>query len=89
MNSYIAFGASPDAPAAPTRVSSTKTSITVTWTAPSSNLQITGYILNMDDGVNKDLQAVYYGMNRPNVLEYKVENLTTGLPYSFSVQAIN
>lgn len=65
---YVAFGAVAGAPGQPQRVTSTRTSITVNWTAPSSvELPITGYILNMDDGVNKDLAPVYIGSLRPDI----------------------
>jgi len=88
--SYIAFGDVPFAPAAPTRVSSTETSIEVRWLPPlASVLAVTGYILNVDDGRNTDLLPVYIGINRPDVFSFTVGGLTKGLPYRFSVQAIN
>lgn len=43
----------------------------------------------MDDGTNTDLLPVYIGTNRPDVFKYTVGNLTTGLPYRFSVQALD
>ena len=43
----------------------------------------------MDDGSGTDLLPVYIGDNRPDLLTYTVGNLLTGLPYRFSVQAIN
>lgn len=50
---YIAFGDVPSTPLAPTKVKSTYTSISVQWVAPLvTDLDITGYILNMDDGKN-------------------------------------
>jgi hypothetical protein len=87
---YIAFGNVPEAPGSPLRVSSTETMIEVEWTAPSSSdLSIKGYILNMDDGTNTDLLPIYIGTNRPDILSYQVGNLETGLPYRFTVQAVN
>ena len=80
----------PNVPSAPTRVQSLETSIEVQWTAPStSDLTVTGYILNVDDGNNMDLAPVYIGTNRADILRYTVGSLTTGLPYRFSVQAMN
>jgi hypothetical protein len=43
----------------------------------------------MDDGTNTDLLPIYIGTNRPDVLSYQVGDLTTGLPYRFTVQAVN
>ncbi len=45
--------------------------------------------MSADDGRNTDLLPVYIGINRPDVLRFVVGNLTKGLPYRFSVQAIN
>jgi hypothetical protein len=50
---------------------------------------VTGYILNVDDGYGSDLLPVYVGSARPDILSFVVNNLETGLPYRFSVQAIN
>jgi hypothetical protein len=87
---YISFGDVPYAPAAPTRIWSTEKQIKVTWLPPAaSDLSVTGYILNVDDGRNTDLLPVYIGVNRPDVLSFTVSGLTKGLPYRFSVQAIN
>lgn len=43
----------------------------------------------MDTGMLTDLKPVYIGTAKPDVLSFTVTNLTTGLPYRFSVQAIN
>lgn len=43
----------------------------------------------MDDGKYGVLSPVYIGVNRPDITSYTVGNLTTGLPYRFSLQAIN
>ena len=88
--SYIAFGDVPFVPDAPTRLSSSETSIEAAWLPPlAGDLSIAGYILSVDDGRNTDLLPVYIGSNRPDVLRFVVGNLTKGLPYRFSVQAIN
>lgn len=51
VEAFIAFGDTPHKPAAPTRLVSTATSITVKWTEPAAGALTTmGYILNMDDG---------------------------------------
>jgi hypothetical protein len=88
--SYIAFGHVPDSPGSPERLFSTETSISLRWAAPAaSDLSISGYILNMDDGRKADLHPVFIGSNRPDILEFQMGDLTTGLPYRFSAQAIN
>jgi hypothetical protein len=88
--SYIAFGDIPATPAAPTLKTSSKTSITVEWTEPATgDLSITGYILNMDDGRNSDIESIYIGTNRPDITEYTTGDLTAGLPYRFTLNAIN
>lgn len=80
----------PFALAAPTRITSTETAIEVKWLPPqASDLSVTGYVLNVDDGRNTDLLPVYIGPNRPDVLSFTVGGLKKGLPYRFSVQAIN
>lgn len=43
----------------------------------------------MDDGKNGDIKPVFVGSNRPDILTYTVGDLTTGLPYRFTVQAVN
>lgn len=73
-------------------MASTRSSLTISWTAPTlaaDDLPILGYVLNIDDGVTQDLLPVYIGMYRPEILEYAVGDLQIGLPYLFSVQAIN
>ena len=90
VEAYIAFGNVPNKPDSPIRLASTTTSITVEWTQPSSNeLTTSGYILNMDDGQRTDLLPIYIGLNKPDVLSFAAGGLTTGLPYRFSVQAVN
>lgn len=90
--SYIAFGDTPNTPLSPQRTNATETTISVSWQVPeiaSEDLSLTGYILSMDDGYFTDLLPVYIGSNRPDILEFTVSDLTTGLPYRFSVQAVN
>lgn len=89
---FVAFGGVSSAPGSPERIASTRTSLTVRWVAVStspSDLSILGYVLNMDDGVTQDRKPVFIGLHRPEILSHQVGGLTTGLPYSFSVQAIN
>jgi hypothetical protein len=84
--SYIAFGAVPNVPDPPSRTASSPTSISVEWSAPATgDLDVSGYILNMDDGFKTDLLPIYIGYNRPDVLSFTIGGLTTGLPYRFSV----
>ena len=90
VEAYIAFGNVPNKPAAPTRVTSTKTSITVEWLPPAvSELATSGYILNMDDGQRTDLKPIYLGQAKSDVFSFATGGLTTGLPYRFSIQAVN
>jgi len=43
----------------------------------------------MDDGNDRDLEPIFIGKNRPDVRTFTAGSLFTGLPYRFSVQAIN
>lgn len=88
---YISFG---DVPPQPTAISAltavtTRTTIYVEWTQVVSQLPVTGWILNMDDGKLGTMTPIYNGTNRPDLTSYKVGDLTTGLPYRFSVQAVD
>ena len=86
VEAYIAFGDVPNKPDAPTRVTSSLTSITVEWTPPAtSELATSGYILNMDDGQRTDLEPIYLGLNQQDILSFAAGGLTTGLPYRFSI----
>jgi len=91
-HSYIAFGPVPNPPTTPLRVQSTESKIKVAWSEPAStvsDLPILGYILSMDDGRHTDLLPIWISKNQPHVREYEVGGLETGLPYRFSVQAVN
>lgn len=84
----------PSQPSAPTRSTATsKTSITLTWTAVSNTQTtagtITGYYVYMDDGNSGDYSLVHNGAGLPTTLTATVTGLTTGLPYNFYVVAIN
>jgi titin len=88
---YIAFG---DVPPQPTAIdandcTTTRSTIHVSWDPVSAPLSVTGYILNMDDGRLGEYSQVYVGTNRPDLTEYTVTGLTTGLSYKFTLQAIN
>ncbi len=74
----------------PQITASTQTSLSVFWTAPAiSTLLVNGYILNIDNGAGSDPVPVYIGVNRPDILQYQIGGLTTGLPYRLTVQAQN
>lgn len=91
-HNYIAFGPVPNPPTTPLRVQSTESKIKVAWSEPAatvSDLPILGYVLNMDDGRHTDLLPIWISKNQPHVREYEVGGLDTGLPYRFSVQAVN
>lgn len=55
----------------------------------TSDLVVKGYVLSMDSGAHTDILPIYIGTNQPDVHHHQVGNLTTGLSYRFSVQAIN
>jgi hypothetical protein len=48
-----------------------------------SDLDVQGYVLNMDDGTHTDLLPVYVSDNKPNVRKFEVAELVMGLPYRF------
>jgi len=87
---YIAFGDVPTTMSRPLITASSETSLSVVWTAPAaSTLTIKGYILNMDNGDDTDPVPIYIGVNRPDILNFEVGGLITGLPYRLTVQASN
>lgn len=43
----------------------------------------------MDDGLRTDLAPVYIGVNQADTLTFAAGGLTAGLPYRFSIQAVN
>lgn len=60
------------------------------WTTSAdTELPVIGYVLNMDDGYESNYKVVYNGKGYPNVLKYTVGGLTTGLSYTFTLQAMN
>jgi len=67
------------------------TSIYVQWDAVTSTdgIQITGYKLYKDDGLNGAYTLLYDGSNYPYILTYSAVSLTTGLPYRLKVTSLN
>jgi len=84
----------PDPPVpAPTRVSSTKTSITISWTAPyNGGSPILGYKIFMNGG---GISSTYTDVTNSGTLDNTLRTftsattLTTGLDYKFKVLAYN
>lgn len=89
----VALGGLPAQPAAPSKVEtgSTETALMIAWTesAEVDGVDIEGYVLYMDDGHQGDLKPVYSGASYPQTFRFLVTNLTTGLPYRFTVSAHN
>jgi hypothetical protein len=89
----VAFARLPSQPAAPFKVESgsSESSLLLAWAQSSAvdGAPTEGYTLYMDDGHHGDLEAVYAGRLYPETLSFLVTNLTTGLPYRFSVAAHN
>lgn len=88
-----ALGTLPTKPSAPTKNegASSLTSIYLEWSevAATDGISITGYKLYADDGFNGDFTEVYNGDGFPNVFEFNLSYLTTGLPYRFRLSALN
>lgn len=79
----------PNAPGAPTRTSSSLTSVSISWAAPyNGGSAITSYKLFMNAGTGSttfsEIDTVSAG-----TLTYTKFSLTTGQNYKFKVQAIN
>jgi len=77
-------------------VSSTSTSITLTWDKPTENggSVVTGYELWMDDWAGGNFRVVYDGLDYPNTFVFTVSTfnspgLESGRRYRFQVRAIN
>lgn len=74
---------------APTLVSSTKTTITVTWAVSSNGgSSITGYILSQADSVNGVYSVVYNGTGLSSINIY-TSSVVTGHKYKYQVIGIN
>ena len=54
-----------------------------------SELPVSGYILQMAVSGSTNYQTVYDGSDRPQILEARVEGLTTGESYEFLLYAVN
>jgi hypothetical protein len=63
----------------------------VQWREPTvlPASQITGYLLEMDDGNGGQFAQIYDGSTQNNNLFHQVSGLVTGLQYSFRVRAVN
>ena len=81
----------PDAPAAPVFETSTNTSISLAWSAPTENggTSITGYKVYMNDFTTDAFSLIYDGSSSPSVLSLTQQGLTAGNYYRFTVSALN
>lgn len=88
-----ALGSHPNKPNAPYKIESQSslTSITVGWdeSAEVYGTPISGYRLYGDGGSGGNFAVVYDGSTKPNVRQYTVAGLSTGLSYRFAVSAVN
>ena len=72
----------------PTKVSSTKTSIEVSWTAPfNGGTSIDDYEVYWKK--TTDSTYVLFAGSTGNLLNYEALNLDTGILYNFKVRALN
>jgi hypothetical protein len=86
------FGALPAKPLQVTRLLSESSDrhVTLEWTtSPDTDIPVIGYRLRMNDGVGGSTYNNITGVLFPNVRKYVVGNLTTGLEYGFTVEALN
>jgi len=84
----IGLGPLPTTPLAPTRHSNgnSPTSIGLSWTAlTSQTLEVLEYVVYRDDGNAVDFEEVYRG----SLTYFTATGLTSGIDYSFTVQAVN
>ena len=92
--SIILSAAATDLPNAPTDLTadwakSTKTSIHLSWTAPTDPDQpVHGYLLQTNSG-NGTFYTVYDGSYLPGVVEHTVYGLENGHYYEFRIIALN
>ena len=70
--------------------SRTLTSIGLQWSAPTSSIAITGYILYSDNGNGSDIsQIAYNGKANPSTIKVHLYNLNSGSTYKFQYVAYN
>eukprot|EP00928_Gymnodinium_smaydae_P022346 TRINITY_DN18808_c0_g1_i1.p1 TRINITY_DN18808_c0_g1~~TRINITY_DN18808_c0_g1_i1.p1 ORF type:complete len:4341 (-),score=787.41 TRINITY_DN18808_c0_g1_i1:161-11695(-) len=92
LNLYAA--AVPTAPAAPTVVPGSRTSngMTLSWDPPtdSGGIAVLGYRVYRDNGAGDAIDVMLWnGDGLPNIRTFAVSGLTGGLPYRFTVTALN
>jgi hypothetical protein len=69
---------------------STETQLTLEWdTVADTELPVIGYTLRINDGVGGSVYTDIFTTKNPNIRKYIVGNLTTGLTYGFTIEAIN
>lgn len=88
----VGVGANPPAPDAVFRDLNfeSETSIQVSWTnLNASDLPITGYVLEMDDGFLGPFTEIYNGRENTQVFDHEVFSLVPSKMYRFRVVAID
>jgi predicted phage tail protein len=80
----------PDAPQAPVESAADKTSISITWTAPTydGSSSITSYNVYWDNN-SGTLLSTPVGTTNYQTLSFTKSGLTAGLNYKFAVSAVN
>ncbi len=95
LKSYETIIAAAELPPKPTFLEkdialSNKTAIHVRWTkVPNTEIETTGYILSIAEQGSLDFKVIYYGFNKPQVLEYTATGLKTGMTYQFKLSSMN
>ena len=85
----------PDQASSPTKILylSSKTSIAIEWNLNIDHQLpggvVTGYKVQVDDGLNGDFSDIFYGKNVPSLHQYILKNLVAQRGYRFRIQAEN
>jgi hypothetical protein len=82
----------PQAPTVPSKVdtSSSLTSIYLEWEqTASTQVNVIGYELWMDQGSNGLFHLEFDGKNQPGITSHMIENLETARAYTFRIRALN
>ena len=85
-----AAATAPDIPTGLTVTGVTSTTVTVSWTAPTSDggSPITGYMIEKGEG-SGPIQVVTWNTNAPSVFTYTYTGLSPNTSYTFDVATVN